>query len=373
MFSAEDRILFLAPHPDDESLAGGGILQRAFAQRVPTRVVYLTSGDNNPWAQRLVERRWRIDPLDQKRWGERRNAEAVAALRVLGGKEEDAVFCRYPDQGLTDLLMRNVGAVSDGLLTQLDAWRPTLVLLPDADDRHPDHSALHVLFSLATAASAPLSFTTLRYLVHAPKLPPADPAHTLQLTSAEVHRKRDAILAHETQVAGSRRRFTGYARPDERFYAEEVRGGAPGPVRQAMADADGVRVELAAGAIPSSGLRLLLAVRTVSGESLRWSLTVPKFSGAAFLRDEVTRSLLHPVTVRRNSHRFALRLPDLGPIESAFLKPRLRAGFFDRTGWIRLQGTGQRPRAGGQEAVTREKRDAGVPSLTRRFSRRDQS
>ena len=55
-----DRLLVLAPHPDDESLAIGGLLRLARAVGASVRVIYLTSGENNPWAQRACERRWRV-------------------------------------------------------------------------------------------------------------------------------------------------------------------------------------------------------------------------------------------------------------------------------------------------------------------------
>src|SRR5882672_10265920 len=74
-----DRIMVLAPHPDDESLAAAGILQRACALGARTRVLFVTDGENNPWAQRAVELRWRIGAADRSRWGMRRRAEALSA------------------------------------------------------------------------------------------------------------------------------------------------------------------------------------------------------------------------------------------------------------------------------------------------------
>ena len=47
---AGDRVLVLAPHPDDESLACGGIIQRALARGARVRIVFLTYGDNNEWS-----------------------------------------------------------------------------------------------------------------------------------------------------------------------------------------------------------------------------------------------------------------------------------------------------------------------------------
>src|SRR6478736_5359349 len=70
--SRTDRILYFAPHPDDESLGGGGLIQHAVGVGAAVKVVFLTDGDRNPWAQRAAERRWTIGPKEQARWGKRR-------------------------------------------------------------------------------------------------------------------------------------------------------------------------------------------------------------------------------------------------------------------------------------------------------------
>ncbi|MGO9610231.1 MAG: PIG-L deacetylase family protein, partial [Verrucomicrobiia bacterium] len=46
----DDRIIIFAPHPDDESIGCGGIIQQALALKVPVRIVWLTYGDNNEWS-----------------------------------------------------------------------------------------------------------------------------------------------------------------------------------------------------------------------------------------------------------------------------------------------------------------------------------
>ena len=104
--TADDRVLMIAPHPDDESLATGGLIQRAVAAGAQVRVLFLTSGENNPWPQRFLERRCRISLEDRAQWGKRRRQEALAALAVLGTEEKSARFLNLPDQGITRLLMQ---------------------------------------------------------------------------------------------------------------------------------------------------------------------------------------------------------------------------------------------------------------------------
>ena len=90
--------MLIAPHPDDEALACSVVLQRAVRANVPVGVVYVTDGDNNPWPQRVLEKKWRLDNVDRQRWGRlRRNeARAIQAREVFPHKvdhHQDAVRC----------------------------------------------------------------------------------------------------------------------------------------------------------------------------------------------------------------------------------------------------------------------------------------
>ena len=150
-----ERLLFLAPHPDDETLAAGALLQRTIARGGRARVVFATDGDNNPWTQRLVEGRIRIRPDDSARFGRRRRAEALAALAELGLAADDALFLGLPDQAITDLVIAGDGGAVERLAAALRDWRTTLLVLPSLFDLHPDHSALAVLMRLALERASP--------------------------------------------------------------------------------------------------------------------------------------------------------------------------------------------------------------------------
>src|SRR5260370_3555380 len=102
----ESRLLLVAPHPDDESVACAVALQRAVRAGAAIRVIYITDGDNNPWPQCVSERKWRLNTADRDRWGQTRRAEALAALRGLGVEPAAAPFICLPDQKLTAPLVR---------------------------------------------------------------------------------------------------------------------------------------------------------------------------------------------------------------------------------------------------------------------------
>src|SRR5437016_2322622 len=99
--AVSDRLLLFAPHPDDESLAAAGLLQRAASLGAHARLVFATNGDNNIWAQRYIERRWRIDQADRFRWGALRQQEAGAAIKAMQlGKQVSVRFLNLPDQAI---------------------------------------------------------------------------------------------------------------------------------------------------------------------------------------------------------------------------------------------------------------------------------
>jgi LmbE family N-acetylglucosaminyl deacetylase len=219
--ASSDRLLILAPHPDDESIATGGLIQVARSVGAAVRVVVLTDGDNNPWPQRWIEKRWRIDAAARQRWGARRREEARAAVRVLGLAADDAVFLGLPDLGLTDLLMRNDRQVIRALRTQIDEFRPTVLIMPAVSDRHPDHSAANILARAAIAQSPlPRLYT---FAVHGRDESAA--AMIVALTPQQRDLKQAAILAHQTQMQLSRRRFLRYADRAELYQREATTPG----------------------------------------------------------------------------------------------------------------------------------------------------
>lgn len=211
-FRATDRLLVLAPHPDDETLATGELIQLAAGAGAAVRVVFATDGDNNPWPQRWAERRWRIGSEERARWGARRRAEALAALATLGVEAGSARFLGWPDQGLTELLMRDDSAIGV-LAAEITAFTPTHVAMPSLRDRHPDHGALRVMldFALARARSRALG---LGYVVHGREVRESD---WRLADAARGERKREALMAHATQIGLSQRRLLRWAAQPEAF------------------------------------------------------------------------------------------------------------------------------------------------------------
>jgi LmbE family N-acetylglucosaminyl deacetylase len=238
-FTAADRLLVFAPHPDDETIATGELIQLARAAGAAVRVVFATDGDNNPWPQRWCERRLHIGPVERERWGRRRRGEATAALARLGIASDAVRFLGWPDLGLTEKLERDDAAV-DALRDEIRASAPTHVAMPSLRDRHPDHGALRVMLELALAKAC-ATCVRLSYVVHGRD---ADAAAVRLAGNPERHaRKREALLAHTSQTSLSKSRLLRWADQPESFEPAEPDGS--------IADASGGGIVLSLPLAPA--------------------------------------------------------------------------------------------------------------------------
>ncbi|MEP6898987.1 MAG: PIG-L family deacetylase [Rhodanobacter sp.] len=224
-FSAASRLLVVAPHPDDETIATGVLVQQVRAMGGEVHILLLTNGDNNPWPQRWLEHRLLIGTAARKRWGQRRYAEMLQALQCLQVPQQALQTMGWPDMGVAELLLRDGVQAAASIALAIDRFQPTLIALPSIEDRHPDHGAAHVLVQLALAGRTDTP-RQLAYLVH------GDASRTsvaeLHASPAQQAGKIAALEAHHTQMALSGRRMRRLAAADERYRAVSTRLPAPG-------------------------------------------------------------------------------------------------------------------------------------------------
>jgi len=261
-----DRILVLAPHPDDESLTCAGVIQSALAMKLPVRVVWLTMGDNNEWSFILYRKRLVIKAAAERAMGEVRHDEAVAAMKALGLGPENLAFLGYPDFGTLTIWDRHwgdgppfksmltkvtsvpytnafrYGAPYKGqdilrdITTNLREFRPTKVFCSHPSDLNVDHQALYLFTRVALWDLANEMRPSLYpYLVHAAKwprpvglhpelslLPPAQLASGINwaihpLTNGQAQAKEAALRAHRSQMDYSKDFMLSFARENELF------------------------------------------------------------------------------------------------------------------------------------------------------------
>lgn len=252
--SARTRIIIFAPHPDDETLAAGGLIQSVRRAGGQVRVVFLTNGDGFSVAARRAFQKVRVTESDFLRLGLLREGEAQEALGQIGVSRSDTIFLGFPDQGLVSLWTRNwdrpsrspatgastvpyMGALRPGapytgveLAAQVDtaiaAFQPDLIVAPGLHDLHPDHQAtgLFVRFALEQARIRGETWATgaryYEYAIHqeewrekqarntlaALRIPAriadqAGPWAGVSLTIDEMNAKHHAVRAYRSQTA----------------------------------------------------------------------------------------------------------------------------------------------------------------------------
>ncbi|HEX9163835.1 MAG TPA: PIG-L family deacetylase [Thermoanaerobaculia bacterium] len=185
-----ERLLILAPHPDDEVIGCGGLLAQHLRDRRSVRVIVATDGAE---AEPAIE--------DRDAYRERREQESRRALEILGNAEIE--FLRFADRALDD-------EVAEAIHRHLTEFKPDLICVPSPIEIHPDHLALSAAFCnlvqrdeslFADLAIARVAF----YEVSQPLRP-----NTLVDITDVAEQKYRAIAAHESQM--SIRDYAGYAR-----------------------------------------------------------------------------------------------------------------------------------------------------------------
>ena len=97
-------LLVVSPHPDDETLCCGGVIQRVVHAGGRVTVVWLTSGDAERMNLILRGRSLFPSAAVARELGARRMGEAGVAASRLGVARSGQLFLGYPDGGLLELL-----------------------------------------------------------------------------------------------------------------------------------------------------------------------------------------------------------------------------------------------------------------------------
>ncbi len=186
------RVLVLAPHPDDESLGCGGLIAAACEQGVAPVVVVLTDGAaSHPGSLQFPPARLRMV----------RAAETEQAMRELGLPPEHLVFLRHPD---TKLPRSGIAfeAVCDQVHRIAVASDCGVLLAPWHGDLHCDHRAAARIGAAVAERLAlrALSYPVWGWLRDNTELVSENRTGGFRLDiSAQLPAKRRAIAAHQSQ------------------------------------------------------------------------------------------------------------------------------------------------------------------------------
>lgn len=267
--STNDRILILAPHPDDETICTSGILQEACRLNLPVKIVYFTNGDNNEVSFIVYEKHLVLHREEFIHMGEVRREEALSAMEKLGVKEDQLIFLGYPDFGTLHIFQEYWGNVSpfrsmfthvtqvpypeclspgspytgESILKDIKSvlfnFKPTKVFCPHPVDMNVDHRSLFLFLQVAfwdlkNEIERPQIYPYLVHALHWPKprgfypqlefvLPPAlieDNIEFMQfeLTDNMIEKKREMISCYRSQILYSPHFLYSFARKNELFF-----------------------------------------------------------------------------------------------------------------------------------------------------------
>lgn len=278
--TSQDRVLVLAPHPDDEVIGCGGYLAMAVRAGAQVRVVVVTSGEGFSLAAERLFGEGEVTPVRCLKLALERRSETLAALRHLGVRPDQAIFLAYPDRGLVALWTEEwypakpyvspytrvssaplpdpwgkrpayCGASLLEELTRLaEEFKPTVVLCPHSSDLHGDHWAVYCYTVGALYQAGMLDRVALgTYLVHlggwkrdenpnaseAMAPPPSLaggswPWRSLPLDRKSRQQKEAALREHASQMNIYPRYLLSFVKANELFGATSpaVRGAGSG-------------------------------------------------------------------------------------------------------------------------------------------------
>jgi len=112
----KEKVMIIAPHPDDAEIAMGGTIARLLAAKIELVVVDLTNGEPTPHGSPEI-----------------RAKETAAASEALGITER--VLLGLPNREVFDTVenRKKVAAV-------IREYRPSILFAPYWEDAHPDHT-----------------------------------------------------------------------------------------------------------------------------------------------------------------------------------------------------------------------------------------
>jgi len=182
-----ERILVLAPHPDDEVIGCGGALALLAVEKREIHVIVATDGSA---AERSLS-----EEDTPAAYRARREDETRRGLAHLG--VSNVAFLRLPDRTLQDSEDELISRIRS-LMREI---KPDLVLAPSPLEIHPDHVALsRALFRAIQGTTEDLGHLALTMVAFYEVSRPIRPNRLIDITSV-AEKKFEAIALHASQTS----------------------------------------------------------------------------------------------------------------------------------------------------------------------------
>lgn len=174
-------VVAIGPHPDDVEVGIGGLVHKLVHRGFTVAILDLTAGE-----------------LGSRGTVAEREKESEDAAEILG------VVARK-NVGLPDGGIENTDEQRRAIVPFLREWRPSLILAPMDDDRHPDHEAAHGLVRDANYIAGLVKVETRQDPHRAPHLlyyrvyKDSSPPQCIIDISAHFEKQLEALQAHRSQ------------------------------------------------------------------------------------------------------------------------------------------------------------------------------
>ena len=269
LFNDKDRVLVVAPHPDDEGIGTGGIIQQALKAGATVKILVMTNGENNELSFIVYKKRPVLQARELLAMGEMRLNETISGVVGLGLKPSDVISLGYPDFGTMDVFTGFWGPVNKPFRSMLTRqrkvtyqkalsygapyvgesmlqdfkdvirdFRPTKVFVTHPADTNRDHRAAYLytkvaLWDLEGEIDPPVLYPYIVHVVSWPKPQGYHPEKSLDvppdlvnsdiawyvapLQEEEVLRKYETVRKYVSQVKYAPSYLVTFVRSNELF------------------------------------------------------------------------------------------------------------------------------------------------------------
>ena len=186
IFAGNRRLVVVAPHPDDEILACGGLLALSAKANFPVVVVAVTDGEAS---------HGRADGHRRSALGEQRAHERRAGLVQLGIDPACVVRLKIADGGVAQKINQIFRRLNH--LLQLE----DVVVTTWSKDGHPDHEATAQAVRLTGCKLLQAPVWMWHWAKPADRKIPWANLVATELTDSAVQAKQNALAQHHSQLA----------------------------------------------------------------------------------------------------------------------------------------------------------------------------
>lgn len=258
------RMLVFAPHNDDETLGAGELIKKTIKNGGEVKVVLITNGDGFKQAIQFDYINLNPKPKDYINFGYTRQKETVEALKLSGVSKDNIIFLGYPDGGISYLwniywdmnnpyiskhtqsnkspyinsYTKKASYTGKSIVSDISKiimeYKPTHIVYPHPNDRHPDHWATNGFVKYALTMMnykpekewlylvhrgdwpTPMKKETKMYLVPPAKLIGLGTDwNAINMNEDDINEKAAAIHSYKTQIKVLGPLLTAFERRNE--------------------------------------------------------------------------------------------------------------------------------------------------------------